>query len=284
MEADLRRVVEDYLQRLRRSMRGASADVQAEALDEIRAHIEDALAAQPQAELGDVLDVLERLGRPEHYGRDMALYMMVGRGYRDWSLPHMLRSTAFWASRTLAGAVVVPIFGLLFAAAIGATVSGAWGLAGGEMILPGGFPVPMGDWWRPSADRYRSALVLMLAGLIFLGLLVAAVRWFVGQYVRHALPPGGDEGQAAAPWARRTERRILILSALGFGTNLLAGFASGAYALRVVPGPAIMPVLPPDFGRSPLAMLAGLGLVVLALSPVLGVLWSALVEAGSDDR
>lgn len=284
MEADLQRVMDEYLLRLRRSMRGASADVVRESTDELRAHIEDALAAQSRPDLGQLLDVLDRLGRPEDFGRDMALYMMVGRGYRDWSLPHMLRSTWFWASRTLAGAVVVPIFGLLFAGAIGATVSGAWGLAGGGMILPGGLPVPLGDWWRPSADRFRSALLLMLAGILSLGILVTAVRWFVGQYVRHALPPDGDEGQAAAPWARRTERRILILSALGFGTNLLAGFASGAYALRVVPGPAIVPVLPPDFGRSPLALLAGLGLIVLALSPVLGVLWAAMAEAGSDDR
>ncbi len=259
MSSEMQRIVDDYLARLRRSMRGASGDVVREAELELRAHIEDALAARGEPAVDDLLDVLDRLGPPEDYGRDLVLYMMVDRGYRDWSLPHMVRSTAYWGLSTLAGAVVVLIFGILYLLALGLLGLGL------SSYLIAAVPARLGSWALP--------WVLIVAGGLLVVGLTLLVRWFVGQYVHHAEPHVLGIEAADGGWARRTERRILIVAALGCGLTLAAGFASGAYRFE-----GFWPVLPPDFGASPLALASGLGLGVLLLAPVLGVLWSVRAE------
>jgi hypothetical protein len=263
--AEIERIIEDYLRRLRRGLRGASPDVGHEAEMEIRAHVEDGLDAMAEPSLPALLALLERLGRPEELGRDMALYMMVDRGYREWSLPHMLRSTAFWALTTVAGAVVVLIFGLLYALSAALVLGGLLGsLARVGLLDLAGLP--------GSALPGLPALVLGLAGL---GLLTVAVRWFVGQYVRHAGPKAGHgsaEGDEAG-WARRAERRILLTASAGLAIHLSAGFASGIYGFGVAPGPVIiLSRRLSDFSASPLALLSTLGLVGLGLAPILGVI------------
>jgi hypothetical protein len=263
MNPDLQRIADDYLGRLRACMRGASGDVAREAESEIRAHIEDALAARGEPTVAALLDVLDQLGPPEDYGRDLALYMMVDRGYREWSLPHMARSTLFWALSTVGGAVVVLLFGILFLLALGLAGLGA-GLA---LSL---FP------FDPTLMVSRSGAVpwlLIVAGAVLLAGLTLLIRWFVGQYVRHAEPHVLGAGAADGGWARRTERRILAVAALGLVLTLSTGFVSGAYRFD-----GFWPRLPPDFGASPLALASGLGLGILLLAPVLGVWWSAWTE------
>lgn len=260
MNPDLQRIADDYLGRLRACMRGASADVAREAESEIRAHIEDALAARGEPTLAALLDVLDQLGPPEDYGRDLALYMMVDRGYRDWSLPHMARSTLFWALSTVAGAVVVLLFGLLFLLALGLL-----GLGLSFLVIEPGI-VRGGDGGAPAA--------LVLVGGLLLGGLTLVVRWFVGQYVRHAEPHVLGAGAADGGWAHRTERRILAVAALGLALTLSTGFVSGAYRFEG----GFWPHLPPDFGVSPLALVSALGLGILLLAPVLGVWWSVWTD------
>jgi hypothetical protein len=272
----MRRIADDYLRRLRRSVRGMSPDVVAEVEREIEAHIDDALAAREAPSVGDLLDVLERLGPPEDYARDLGLYLMVDRGYREWSVPHMVRSTAFWALSTVAGAVVVGIFGLLYLVAGAMTIGGvvgllgpnAWlrlsdlvrGQAGSELPVDGYFPVP--------------GLGSVVVGLVALAGLTAVVRWFVGQYVRSARPHTAGARDADSGWVERTSRRILATAFGGLAVTLAAGLASGVYRV----GQVYDVRLPGDYFASPLALLSGLGMLVFLLAPVLGLLWTAAVE------
>lgn len=264
-EPELDRIAEDYLRRLRRSMRGATPDVVGEAEREIRGHIEDAMRVRDRRSVGALLDVLDRLGPPEDYGRDLALYMMVETGYRRWSVHHMVRSTLFWALSTVVGGVVVLLFGLLYALGFVMVGVGLLEMLGGDragQLLP-----------RPLTDASPPALALL--GVILLLLLTALVRWFVGQYVRRARPhtivgaAGADDG-----WVDRTSRRILAAAAAGFVVTVVAGVASGALQPDALAGLR----RPPDFLASPLAFVSGLGLALLLLAPVVGVLWTVIVE------
>lgn len=267
MTDEMKRIADDYVGRLRRSMRGASPDVVAESEREIRAHIEDALAARGQPTVGALLDVLDRLGPPEDFGRDVALYMMVEAGYREWSLPHMIRSTLFWALSTLAGAVVVLIFGVLYAVAVVLVATAALIIVGFEGFGPG---IP-----TPPAQTLKHPAVTMLAGLLLSVALTAVVRWFVGQYVKSARPHTLGGREAGDEWVDRTSRRILATACAGFAVTLVAGTVAGIYRFSSIRDL----VLPPDYGASPMAILSGVGLLVLLLAPVLGVLWSVLAES-----
>jgi len=271
MNPEMQRMIEVYAARLRRGMRGATPDAMREAEAEIRAHIEDALAARGASSVGALRDVLDRLGPPEDYGRDLVLYMMVDRGYREWSVPHMVRSTLFWSLTTLAGAVVVLIFGMLYALALSLITAGAM-----RVVAPWAPPLAPSDAGGLPLGSLASAMPA--AGLAATGIALAAtltviVRWFVGQYVIRARPHTLAAGDADGGWARRTGRRILLVAVTGFAVTLAAGFASGAYRFD-----GLRPALPPDYLASPLALLSAAGMVVLLLAPVLGMLWSALAE------
>ncbi|MCE7939358.1 hypothetical protein DCC79_09490 [bacterium] len=275
MNLDMQRAVDHYVARLRRAMRGASPDVAAEIEREIRGHIEDALAARAAPAVGDLRDVLERLGAPEEYARDLVLYMMVDRGYRHWSLPHMLRSTVFWSLSTLAGAVVVLTFGVLYALALAASVAATLAI-----IAPDGWGARWaGDLAGVAGRSAPAPWLAAIGGPLALAGLTIVVRWFVGQYVRHARPHAVP-ASAAGDWARQAERRILAIAGLGFATTLVAGFGSGAYRFDE----AFRPALPPDYLGSPLGLVSGAGLLMLVLAPVLGVLWSIVSPAAAADE
>jgi hypothetical protein len=267
MSPEMQRIVEDYLARLRRSLRGVSPDIALEMEREIRAHIDDAVAARQAASVGDLLDVLDRLGPPEDYARDMALYLMVDRGYRDWSVPHMVRSTAFWALSTVAGAVVVLAFGAMYLSALGLVAVGAQRILAPELVLP-----------MPQILPGLPGLVLVLGGLLALAGLTVMVRWFIGHYVASAQPHTLGAHEADSGWVRRTSRRILALAVAGLLVTVTAGLAAGVYRL----GPAETMQLPDDYFGSWLGVVSLLGLAVLLLSPVLGLLWTAAVERGDE--
>jgi hypothetical protein len=263
MNADVLRIRDDYVARLRRSMHGAPADLIDEAEREIVAHIEDAMAAREAPTVGMLLDVLAKLGSPEVYGRDLALYMMVDRGYRKWSLPDMFRSTAYWAFSTIVGGVVVLIFGALY-------------LGGSALVVLGLFnPVIQGlDPLGGTLGHRPSAVLLLMGGAFALAGTTSLVRVFVGQYVRRARPLVLAGEHADSGWVERTSRRILSVAVIGLVITLPAGFLSGAYRLD----PGGLPHFPPAFDRSPLAWLSAIGLFTLLLAPVIGLYWTALAE------
>jgi hypothetical protein len=247
-------------------MRGATPDVVEEVDREIRAHIEDALAARGDETVGALLDVLDRLGPPEEYARDLALYMMVETGYHQWSVRHMVRSTMFWALSTAVGALVVMLFGL--ACSLGLAMIAA-GLLGATDYNAAGTLLP-----RPLA--YITPMALIAIGTALLAGLATLVRWFVGQYVRQARPHTLGGADAEEGWVQRTSRRILTVAASGFAVTVVAGVASGALKASALGWPPKAP----DFTGSPLAIVGGMGLAVLLCAPVLGLLWTVLAERG----
>jgi hypothetical protein len=262
-ERDRERLVDDYMARLRRSLRGVAPDVTEDIEREIAAHIEDAMTARGGATVGELLDVLDRLGPPEIFARDLGLYMMVDRGYREWSVPHMVRSTAFWALRTVVGALVVLAFGLLYLFAAGLVAAGAqrWMAPGMSLPLPQllpGVPAP----------------VLVGLGLAGLGAITVAVRWFIGQYVAAARPVALGGGDGDGGWAERASARIVTLALAGLALTLATGLAGGVYRL----GPPEEMRLPDDYLATPLGLVSLAGLLLLLLSPVLGLLWTTVAE------
>jgi hypothetical protein len=266
MTPEMDRIRQGYLERLRFSLRGASRDVAADILREIDAHIQDAVAARPEPSVANLLDVLERLGAPEIYGPEQALYQMTDRGYREWSLPYMARSTLFWALSTVAGATVVSLFAALFALAGLLVVLGTAEVVG---------VVPLG--WSGLSSWLRRPDLWIVAGLGMALGLVATIRWFVGQYVRSAHPDYAG-GVASPDWVTRTTRRILGIAATGFAAAAGGGVVAGILSLSS-PGRGV------QWGafRSPAGIVAAIGLAVLLLSPVLGLLLSQVVE-GKGDR
>lgn len=266
MNPDQQRIELDYLARLRRCLRGVAPDVATEVESEIRAHIEDALAARGAATVGDLLDVLDRLGPPEDYARDLGLYLMVDRGYRDWSVPHMVRSTAFWALSTLVGAIVVLAFGLMYGMALVLVGTGVQRVVMPNLVLPVPQVLPGLNGW-----------MLALVGLLALAGLSVVVRWFIGQYVASARPHTLGGADADSGWVARTSRRIVTLAVIGLVTTTVAGVAAGVYR----PGDPYEMRLPDDYLGSPLGVVSLLGLALLLLSPVLGLLWTAAAERGA---
>ncbi len=259
MNTELQRIRDDYLARLRRSLRRVTPDVAAEAEQEIRAHIEDALAARGEPTVGALLDVLERLGPPEAYAPDVALYMMVDRGYHEWSLRHMIGSARFWALSTAAGAVVVVIFGLLYAIVLAAIAAGVQHVVA-DVVRPGGGAfrvVPGAPTW-----------LLLTVGPVGLVALTAVLRWFIGHYVQRARPAGLGGAVDERDWASQTQRTILTLALIGLVVTVAGGvLAQGLrfeQACRVhIDGAAL---------RSPMAIVGYAGLVLFFLAPVVGLM------------
>lgn len=276
MNDEVQRVADDYIRRLRRSTRGTTRGEVDEIESEIRAHIEDALAARGEATVGALLDVLERLGPPEDYASDLGLYVMVDRGYREWSVPHMVRSTAFWSFSTVTGAVALLTFGLLFAGAAVVTLAGLLRVVPDEVfeLVTGAQPL-VGARADPGA-----AGLLVVVGLLSLGGELAVVRWFVGAYVRSARPDILGGGEADSGWVTRTSRRIVAAAGVGIVTALTAGLAAGIFrgGTKSNASPAAA------YLSSPLALLSGLGTLVFLLAPVIGLLWTAAVERGWPQR
>ncbi len=279
MNAEMKRIQAGYVDRLRRSMRGISPEVIDELEREIVDHIEDSLADRGEQTVGALLDVLERLGPPEEYASDLGLYAMVDRGYRDWSVPNMIRSTAFWSMGTMAGAIALFSFGLLFLA--GAVLA----LAGLMRALPAGLYAQVAG--TPAGADRQTALVpgiaIFLVGLLALGLVTGVVRWFVGEYVHMARPRVLGGGASDPGWSRRASRRIVVLAASGLAAALAAwcvlyvAYATGA-------GEAIgVPRSPSPPSDSPVALVFLVveigGVVLFLLSPILGLLWTRAAEA-----
>lgn len=261
MTDDIARLRSDYLDRLRRALRGVGRDTSLEIEREITAHIEDALAARPHADIGALLDVLERLGPPEGYAPDLGLYMMVDRGYRAWSVRHMVGSARFWALSTAVGAIIVLIFGAMYAAALALTAAGVLRIAAGIA----------GDarWPLPLPLHAVPTTALLIGGPAALGAITVLLRWFIGQYVRRARPgPWSDQDDDA--WSERAARAVVLFAFAGLALLATAGVLAGAASLEG--GALVLRIRPPTAPLSIETLVGAVGLAIYFLSPVLGIL------------
>lgn len=264
MNDEAARLRDDYLARLRRALRGVSRDTSEEIEREIAGHIEDALAARPERDIGALLDVLERLGPPEAFAPDLGLYMMVDRGYRTWSVRHMVGSARFWALSTAVGATVVLIFGAMYASALAIAAAGLLRLAS-EAVGGAQWPLPV-----PLAGIPTTAL--LIGGPVALAAITVHLRWFIGQYVRRARPEpwAGDDD---ADWSDRAARLVVAFALAGLVLLAAAGLLAGA--ARLEDGGLVLRLRPPEAPLSLASLVGALGLLVYFLSPVLGILAAA---------
>lgn len=260
MSDRMARLRADYLMRLRRSLEGVSADVVDEAVDEISSHIDDALAARPDGGVDSLLDVIARLGPPEVYARDLGLYLMVDRGFRHWSVRHMIGSARFWALGTVVGAAVVMIFGLMFALALVATAIGAV-----RALFDVGIQAPLVGPLFQGVPPFG----LLAGGPLALLILMFALRWFIGQYVQRARPHTLGGQAADAVWVSETSRTILVLAITGLVVAVAAGLAAGAARID---GTALVVDIAPLTESSPAAAAGWFGLALFFLAPMIGLL------------
>ena len=90
--------VDDYLDRLNRALSGMPSEQRRELLEEIRNHVEDALAAIPEPSEADVRNVLEQLGAPgeiaEEARRRSGLTASPNPTWRDWTAVLLLATGA----------------------------------------------------------------------------------------------------------------------------------------------------------------------------------------------
>jgi len=132
-------LVEDYLRRLRRSLRDLPRG-RREIVDEIREHVREALVVIPSPTESDVRNVLDRIGEPYEIAADARERFGMPPARATW-----IDVAAIFL--VLVGGVVLPILGWF----IGVTLlwtSRAWTTRDklvGTLLLPGGSSCPLGS-------------------------------------------------------------------------------------------------------------------------------------------
>ncbi len=113
-----RQTVEAYLDRLDRELADLPGDRRRELVDEIRGHIDEALASMPDPSEADVRNVLDRLGKPAD---------IAAEARERFEIPRVTPTWRDWA------AVVLLPFGALLFAIVG--ISGVLGWVLGAILL-----------------------------------------------------------------------------------------------------------------------------------------------------
>lgn len=271
---------DEYLQRLRGILRRAPADVREEALREVQTHIEDEWQALGGGE--EVMQtVLERLGPPESYGRDLALQLILqGSGKRRPVLTR-IKGVLFWASTSLLGSLLVLVAAVFIIFAIGmifvalarlgdksiyflqADAIEMSGLSATNIYFPS-------DSWAPW-QIFVVGLAPAIAALLVLNRFLT--QWSRSRLVARGLGLlTGQSNQVMPPgWERKAVRSIVVFALIGGGSCLLFTIFSGILPLGQ-PGNIS---LPQDFFRNLSTFLAFIGGLILICAPVLGLLWAA---------
>ena len=193
-----------YLERLRSLLRRAPADIRQDALLEVQSHIEDEWQALG-GDLPALRTVLQRLGPPEEYGRDLALQLMLaGRAQKtggrlptplSWlagrSFKRLAQAAFFLVSTSLFGAVLAVCTAFVLAYALGMVAVAVARLGGHAMVLINAVDYRFlgyhGDRLRFPPDTWSPALValvgLLPALVVFAGLYRFLTQWVHSRYV-----------------------------------------------------------------------------------------------------
>jgi hypothetical protein len=130
--------VEDYLRRLRRSLRDLPRGRRDEIVDEIREHVRGALVVIPSPTESDVRNVLDRIGEPSEIAADARERFGIGPTRAAW-----IDVAAIFL--VLVGGVFLPILGWFIGVALLWT-SRAWVTRDkliGTLLIPGGLLAPL---------------------------------------------------------------------------------------------------------------------------------------------
>ncbi len=274
------RIQDEYLGRLRRMLRRVPADIREDAIDEVRSHIQDEWASLG-TNVTELQTVLERLGPPEQYGRDLALQLMLMRGHGHRTAMMLAWAALFWASTSVIGSLVVLAAALVFGFGVGMVVVAVDRARGVPMMLIDArsyrvlfyyaervrFPP---ETWNPAVI----ALVGVLpAVLFFAGLYRFASVWLHSHLAKRGLQVVVDKRAETMPqnWQRGAMVATTTLAILGLAGCVLFSLLGNLIKI----GEATSLSLPQDFFRTPLTALAFVSAVLFLGSPVLGLLWSA---------
>jgi len=277
---EIDRLQAEYLGRLRAVLRRAPPEIRGDALSEVQSHIEDEWRALGGG-LSALRTVLQRLGPPEEYGRDLALQLILLHGGRRRLAARLALAVVFWASTSLIGGVVVAGATLIFAFALGMLATAIARALGVPMMLVDATNYQVfsyhgqGLHFPPEA---WSPAVIALVGLLPAVIIYTGLYRFLRLWIRSRLAQRGlafattGRSPVAPPgWERRALLAILTFASLGLGGCLLFSILSELVPIGY-PGTVR---LPDDFFRTPITALAFVSGLVFLVSPVLGLLWAA---------
>ncbi len=278
-DTEVERIRLEYLQRLRHMLRRAPADIREDAVREVQAHIEDEWQALG-GDLSALQAVLQRLGPPEEYGKDLALQLMLAGHPLRRSPVTIVLASFFWASTSLAGAVVILIATLVALYAVGMVFIAVGRLAGYQSMLINVtyyqfFGYRTANWIFPPQDW--SSAVVFLAGVLPIMVIYAGLDRFTTFWLHSRLAERGlDMVRKSFPeplphgWERRATWAVIGIAFLGLASCTLFSILSNMIPIGQ-PGRLDLPA---DFFRVPVGVLAFLGLLVFLGSPLLGLLWT----------
>jgi hypothetical protein len=279
------RIQAEYLNKLRTLLRRAPADVREDAVREVQSHIADEWQALG-GDLPALQTVLERLGPPEEYGRDLALQLMLlgGKTHQGNSGGGPIRlglAAIFWASTSLIGSVVMLGALFVFAFALGMLAVAFERLRGIPVMLIHAVDYQFFGFHaqqvRFPPEAWSPALIALVglvpALVVFAGLYRFMKLWLRGRLVERGLKLVRSERIPALPkgWERRAFAAMGVIAMLGLSSCLVFTAISGLIPI----GQAARISLPEDLFRTPLTALAFFSGLVFFCSPVLGLLWAA---------
>ncbi len=280
-KTEVERIQENYLERLRFMLRRAPAEIREDAVREVQSHIEDEWRALG-GDLPALHTVLQHLGHPEEYGRDLALQLMLIGGSKSRSPLTLVLAVVFWASTSLIGFIVVLCATLVFVFALGMVFVAGLRLFGIPSALLFGAEnfqfqsIHTGQVSFPPAAW--SPAFILLVGLLPAVIVYAGLYRFLIVWLRSRLAVRGLALVMKAPpetlqkgWERHAVLAMIAIAVLGLFSCLLSLILSDTLPVGH-PGPLNLPA---DFFRTPLNLLALLGALVFLCSPVLALLWIA---------
>lgn len=266
-EREYDRLYTEYLNRLRRQLRGVPDAIREDAVREVQAHVDDG-CRESGGDVAALQVVLQRLGPPEDYGYDLGLQLMVQAARRQWSLPMLAWAGLFWASTSLVGAVAALGSLVLYVAGLAFLADGVVRVLGLSVSIVSWNGVTYPPAWPPLVNLALGAvLVVLVTGL--LRRMVSA--WGRSRLAARGLAPSTAQPTAALPpgWDRHATSTMAVVALLGLGSCAVFGALGRLYPL----GYSGSMSLPQDFFKNPLTVLAFLGILVFLASPALGILW-----------
>lgn len=185
LDQPLQTRVDSYLMRLRRSLGELPPEEVSEILREIRSHILDRAEAS-----GDMTDeklaaILKELGQPEDIGPLYQADAMVARARSSFSPSLILRTTARWATMSIAGLIsfILGLFGygMALALIISAILKPIMPDRIGAWVSNSGFTIGVQDHAVRSVDvlGWWMIPVGLIGGAIFLIGTTRFLRWML---------------------------------------------------------------------------------------------------------
>jgi uncharacterized membrane protein len=278
IDLEINRLRAQYINRLRRVLRHAPLEIREDAVREVQTHIEDEWRVLGGG-LESLRTVLEHLGQPEEYGRDLALQLILShRG--KWPMSRLAVAAFFWTTTSLIGSIVVVFSLLVISFAMGMLVVAIARTFGSSLAIidirnSSIFGHHIEQWNFPPVTW--SPILIGLVGLLPAVIIFVLLYRFLARWVRSRL---GQTGLALVAndrrivllqgWERSALLAMLAFAVLGLtGCVLFTGLAE-----RIVVGNPSSHALPNDFYRSPALALAYISILVFLLSPFLGLLWA----------